>query len=118
MARGVEDTTASRGLTVLISNSARDSDREKAYLRLFSEQRMAGVIVVPHDQFAEGLHQIRSGGVPVVVVDRAETGDEAISVAVDDVTGGELAAQHLIALGHRNLAFVGDESAAVPSTTG
>jgi len=114
IARGVEDTTTARGLTVLISNSARDTEREKTYLRLFSEQRVAGLIVVPHDQFAEGLHRIRSGGVPVVVVDRAETGDQGLSVAVDDVTGGQLAAQHLIGLGHRHLAFVGDEGAAVP----
>ena len=99
---------------MLISNSARDTEREKTYLRLFSEQRVAGLIVVPHDQFAESLHQIRAGGVPVVVVDRAETGDQGLSVAVDDVTGGELAARHLIGLGHRHLAFVGDEAAALP----
>jgi LacI family transcriptional regulator len=114
IAHGVEDTTAAQGLTVMISNSARNTEREKTYLRLFSEQRVAGLIVVPHDQFAEGLHRIRSGGVPVVVVDRAETGDEGFSVAVDDVTGGELAGRHLIGLGHRHIAFVGDEAAAVP----
>lgn len=114
MAHGVEDTTADKGLTVLISNSARDLEREKTYLRLFSEQRVAGLIVVPHDGSAEGLHQVRAGGVPVVVVDRAESGDQGMSVAVDDITGGELAARHLIELGHQHIAFVGDESAAAP----
>ena len=114
VARGVEDTTSSRGLAVLISNSARDIERERTYLRLFSEQRMAGLIVVPHDDFADGLHRIRSGGVPVVVLERAETGAQQMSVSVDDVTGGELAGRHLISLGHRDLAFVGDENAAAP----
>ncbi len=114
VARGVEDTTSSRGLAVLISNSARDIERERTYLRLFSEQRMAGLIVVPHDDFADGLHRIRSGGVPVVVLERAESGAEQMSVSVDDVTGGELAGRHLISLGHRRLAFVGAESAAAP----
>lgn len=114
VARGVEDTTAEHNWTVLISNSARDSARERTYLRLFSEQRVAGLIVVPHDQFADGLHRIRAGGVPVVVVDRAETGKQGMSVAVDDVTGGEHAAEHLIGLGHRHIAFVGDEGAAAP----
>ena len=114
LARGVEDTTTTEGWSVLISNSARDVEREKTYVRLFSEQRVAGLIVVPHDHFAEGLHQIRSGGVPVVVVDRAETGDTGMSVAVDDVTGGELVARHLIGLGHRHFAFVGDEAEAAP----
>ena len=71
VARGVEDTTSSRGWTVLLSNSARDSEREQTYLRLFAEGRLAGLIVVPHDRFAEDLHRIRSGGAPVVVVDRA-----------------------------------------------
>jgi LacI family transcriptional regulator len=114
VAHGVEDATADQGMTVLISNSARDIEREKTYLRLFAEQRVAGVIVIPHDEYSEGLHRIRSGGMPVVVVDRAETGDGAMSVAVDDVAGGELAAWHLIELGHRHLAFVGDEALAIP----
>lgn len=114
VAHGVEDATAARGMTVLISNSARDIGRETTYLRLFAEQRVAGVIVTPHDQFSEGLHRIRAGGIPVVVVDRAETGDDRLSVAVDDISGGEMAAAHLLDLGHRRLAFVGDETLAVP----
>ncbi len=114
IARGVEDTTKDRGWNVVISNSARDLEREKTYLRLFNEQRVAGLIVVPHDQSGEELHQIRSGGAPVVVVDRLETGDHGLSVSIDDVAGGVLAARHLIALGHQHIAFVGDEAAAAP----
>lgn len=114
VARGVEDATSDAGWTVLISNSGRDLEREKTYLRLFAEGRVAGLIVVPHDHFGEQLHRIRAGGVPVVVVDREETGADEMSVAVDDVTGGALAARHLLDLGHRHLAFVGDEAAAAP----
>lgn len=110
----MEDTTADHGWTVLISNSARDSERENTYLRLFSERRVAGLIVVPHDRFAEGLHQVQAIGLPVVVVDRDEAGEPGMSVAVDDIAGGELAARHLIELGHRHLAFVGDEESAGP----
>lgn len=114
VARGVEDYTSSRGWAVLISNSARDSQREETYLRLFAERRVAGLIVVPHDQFGEQLERIRAGGMPVVVLDRRQTGGDGMSVAVDDVAGGELAARHLLELGHRHLAFVGDEGAAAP----
>ncbi len=114
IARGVEDATTRMGMTVLISNSARDLDREQTYLRLFSEQRVAGVIVIPHDEYSEGLHQIRAGGMPVVVVDRAESEDHTMSLAVDDAAGGALAARHLIGLGHRHLAFVGEENLAIP----
>ena len=113
VARGVEDTTASRDWTVLISNSARDPEREKTYLRLFAERRLAGLIVIPQDPLSDDLRRMLSSGTPVVVVDRAESG-EGMSVAVDDVTGGALAVKHLIDLGHRHIAFVGDETAAGP----
>jgi LacI family transcriptional regulator len=114
MARGVEEVTRNGGWNVLLSNSARDLDRERIYLRLFSEARVAGLIVIPHDEHADGLHQIRAGGVPVVVLDRAEDGEHALSVSVDDVAGGRLAAQHLLELGHRRIAFMGDPNAATP----
>ena len=44
---------------------------------------------------------------PVVLVDR---GHERIpSITIDDVEGGRMAAEHLLALGHRRIAFLGDE---------
>lgn len=114
MAKGVEQATEGPGWNLLLANSARHLERERTYLRLFAEARVAGLIVIPHDEYAEGLHRIRSGGVPVVIVDRAETDDASLSVAVDDVHGGWLVARHLIELGHRQLVFVGDETAATP----
>lgn len=114
MARGVEDYAIERGWNVLIANSARDLRREQSYLRVFTEARVAGVIVVPHDEFSDGLHRVRAGGMPAVVVDRLETGQGNISVAVDDRRGGWLAGRHLVDLGHRHIAFVGDESTATP----
>ena len=45
--------------------------------------------------------------VPVVLVDR---GHERIpSITIDDEEGGRMAAEHLLALGHRRIAFLGDE---------
>ncbi|WP_326719854.1 LacI family transcriptional regulator [Streptomyces sp. NBC_00243] len=108
MARGVEDWTFDRGWPVLVSNSARSSEREAAYLRLFLERRVAGLIVVPHQDSTEQLIDLRRQGIPSVVVDRAEFGEEGMSVALDDVKGGALAVDHLLDLGHRSIAFLGD----------
>lgn len=114
MAKGVEDAAEAAEMTLLISNSGRSIERERTYLRVFSEHRMAGAVVIPHDQFSEELHQIRAGGMPVVLLDRSDSRDGVLSVGVDDVVGGRLAAQHLLDLGHRRLLFVGDESLALP----
>jgi LacI family transcriptional regulator len=53
------------------------------------------------------MQALHNRGTPVVLVDRDATGTPFSSVAVDDVAGGRLAADHLCATGRRKLAFVG-----------
>jgi LacI family transcriptional regulator, galactose operon repressor len=48
----------------------------------------------------------RAGHVPTVLVDRRS--DAVPSVSIDDETGGRLATEHLLELGHTRIAFVGD----------
>lgn len=114
IARGVEDRTSGEQWTVLMSNSARDTAREQRYLREYAERRVAGLIVIPNDEGREKHHQLRHGDIPMVVVDRAESGVNTLSVAVDDISGGRLQADHLLTHGHRRIAFVGDPDTARP----
>lgn len=108
VARGVEDWTFARGWAVLISNSARQVERESMYLDLFVERRVDGVIVVPNGDLSERLIDIRRRGIPCVMVDQLDSGEESMSVSLDDVHGGELAVAHLLELGHRRIAFAGN----------
>ena len=113
IARGVEERTG-ESWTVLMSNSARDTARESRYLREYASRRVAGLIVIPNDEATEPLHQLWHADIPLVLVDRVETDPSTLSVSVDDRTGGGLAADHLLGLGHRRVAFVGDPEAALP----
>ncbi len=114
IARGVEDRTVDEQWTVLMSNSARDTAREQRYLREYAERRVAGLLVIPNDQVSEADHQLRHDDIPMVVIDRAEHGPDDLSVAVDDLVGGGLQADHLDRLGHRRIAYVGNPEAALP----
>ena len=108
LARGAEDRAAAAGLTVLLGNSDQASARESAYLDLFEEQRVHGVLISPlDDDSTEQLQRLRRRGTPTVLVDRQTDDRSFSSVAVDDVFGGHLAASHLIDQGRRRLAFVG-----------
>ena len=49
---------------------------------------MAGVIVVPHDEFDEALHDVGTGGMPAVVIDRLETGRGNISESMIGTADG------------------------------
>ena len=107
VARGAEERAAAEGLAVLLGNSDHLRDREDAYLDLFREQRVNGVLLTPTARDAWPIERLRAAGIPVVLVDAEDHERRVPSVAVDDVEGGFLAAAHLLALGRRRLAFVG-----------
>lgn len=111
VARGAEDRAAEDGMTVLLGNSDEKPERERAYLDLFEEQRVHGVLVSPVDDDLPRLERLRSRGTPVVLVDRQAPELGFPSVAVDDVAGGRLAAQHLLERGRRRIAYVGGPAA-------
>ncbi|RKR76593.1 LacI family DNA-binding transcriptional regulator [Frondihabitans australicus] len=107
LARGAEDRAADDGLSVLLGNSGGDRTRESGYLDLFEKQRVSGVLLSPLGDSVARLRQLRERGIPSVLVDRAAPGSPFSSVSVDDVSGGRIAAGHLLDTGRRRLAFVG-----------
>ncbi|AYF99413.1 LacI family transcriptional regulator [Protaetiibacter intestinalis] len=106
IARGAEDEAAEHGVAVLLGDSDENTAREAAYLDLFEEQRVRGVLVSPLGDLRERLERLRANGTPVVLVDRKAEGEALSSVSVDDVAGGRTAVAHLLAGGRRRIAFV------------
>lgn len=106
VARGAEARAADDGMTILLGNSDETRAREDAYLDLFREQRVNGVLITPTSDDLGMLDRVRGAGIGVVLVDREAPGHGFASVSVDDVEGGLLAARHLLSLGRRRIAFV------------
>ena len=107
VARGAEDRAAEDSMTILLGNSDENVDRERAYLDLFEEQRVHGVLISPLGDDETRLQRLRGRDTPVVLVDRVSEDRTLSSVSVDDVVGGELAVRHLLETGRRRIAFVG-----------
>ncbi len=107
VARGAEDRAARERLTVLLGNSDENADREKAYLDLFEEQRVHGVLISPVGEESSRLERLHRRGIPTVLVDRQTDDERFSSVSVDDDAGGYLAVRHLLDTGRRRIAFVG-----------
>jgi LacI family transcriptional regulator len=106
LARGAEDRAAEFGLSVILGNSDEDANRETAYLDLFEEQRVHGVLISPRAEIGERLSRLRDRGIPAVLVDRSGDDGGFSSVSVDDVAGGRLAVEHLLDRGRTRIAFV------------
>lgn len=107
---GVEEVTDGRGSVVTVANSGDRQDREQRHLGVFLEQRVQGLLITPiaHDERPSiAFRRFTERGIPVVLVDRRATDASMCSVAVDDVSGGRMAGQHLVEIGRERVAFLG-----------
>ncbi|WP_405097652.1 LacI family DNA-binding transcriptional regulator [Micromonospora sp. NBC_01412] len=108
VARGAERVVEASGGMLVVCNSGEDPARERRQLELLEEQRVRGVLITPVTSGdMPDLDRLAARGIPVVLVDRGAGRPARCSVAVDDVLGGRLAAEHLIERGHRRIAYIG-----------
>lgn len=107
VARGVEDAATEVDHLVILCNSAGIQSREDRQLRLLEEQRVAGVLMTPVAKNPSRLYrEIRGRGTPIVLLDRRSSRKDQCSVAVDDISGGRMAAEHLAMAGHRRIGLI------------
>ena len=107
LARGVEEVANAAGLAVILCNSDGQPAKEAAHLEVLTEQRVQGVLITPTAELSAEIDTLRTRGTPVVLVDRRASGPDMCALAVDDVLGGRLAADHLLEAGHERIAFIG-----------
>jgi LacI family transcriptional regulator len=107
VALGAENVADEHKHSFILANSAEDSGREQAYLDLFEQQRVQGILITPFGDVLQRLEAMRARGIPSVLVDRLAGADRFCSVSVDDVAGGRMAMAHLLGAGSLRPAFVG-----------
>ncbi|WP_117212052.1 LacI family DNA-binding transcriptional regulator [Allorhizocola rhizosphaerae] len=105
--RGAEQVVERAGGMLVVCNSGEDLAREQRHLDALEEQRVRGLLITPVGRSSKRVERLVKRGIPVVLVDRGSGEANRCSVAVDDVMGGRLAADHLAKAGHRRIAFVG-----------
>ncbi len=104
--RGMEAAAAARDYDLIVYNVETPAKRDAIFRATADSRRVDGLLVISLTPGDDDVERWRNAGVPVVLVD---TQHPALpSIVVDDVQGGYRAGQHLIELGHRRIAFVGD----------
>lgn len=108
LARWVEGRAAELGYGLVLCNTYRNPERERDYAEAFMAQGIKGVILGSVLAAHEHLVPLVARGMAVVSLDRACTSDELRRdvVSVDNHLAGAMAAEHLISLGHRHIAFI------------
>jgi DNA-binding LacI/PurR family transcriptional regulator len=106
---GIEQTANDHGYSVFLADSNADPERERKVVRAFAERRVDGIIVTSSRVGALYLPMLEEMQVPIVLVNDQYPGAFVHSVMISNLAGMRAASEHLIALGHRRIAYLGDE---------
>jgi LacI family transcriptional regulator len=108
LAVGIERALAGAGTVPFLANTGESPARQAQVMKAMREHGAAGFILCPAlGTDAAFLGEVAGWRLPVVTVMRRVPGARASHVGPDNRTGAERAAAHLLALGHRRVAFLG-----------
>lgn len=108
--RAVEDVAHEHGAIVLTASLDGDQQRERRLVELFLARGADGLVLMSSADDHRYLERELRAGTSMVFVDRPPGGVETDCVLTTDRSGSTEAVRHLIAAGHRNIAFLSDSA--------
>jgi DNA-binding LacI/PurR family transcriptional regulator len=105
---GIEECCNDHGYSVILANSNADPDRERNVVQAFYERRVDGIVVTSSRVGALYIPLLSEMRVPIVLVNNQHPGEFVHSVMIENVQASREATNHLIQLGHRRIAYLGD----------
>ncbi|MCJ7725491.1 MAG: LacI family transcriptional regulator [Acidimicrobiia bacterium] len=107
--RGLADAVNGTEFDLVLFDVENLDQRDRRFAMAGRSDRAAGVVIVSLGAPDDLVEQLAKASVPVVFLDRHVEG--LPNVHIDDREGGRVATEHLLSLGHRRIAFVGDDDA-------
>ena len=101
----VEEEARSKGYSLMILQSANNTETESANLKFCKLNRVAGIMVALSSDTSDfsGFSRLEESGIPVVFFDKVPDSQEFTSVCVADADAGAMAAKAIIAKNRRNV---------------
>ncbi len=107
LVKSIEAAAFEQGYDVVLSNTNYDPARTSNYVRRLIERQVAGVALMTSELDMTLVDELASRQVPVVFLDLDAPGVNMSNLCIDYAAGIEAAVRHLVALGHREIAFIG-----------
>ncbi|MGH9354109.1 MAG: LacI family DNA-binding transcriptional regulator [Terriglobia bacterium] len=105
---GIEEAANRHGYSVFLAQSNAEPDREIKVVHSFAERRVDGIVVTSSRVGSLHLQLLSKMKVPIVLVNNQHPGEAVHSVMIQNVEASRQVTQHLIRLGHRRIAYIGD----------
>lgn len=114
--RGIEETLCELGFSFSLASTGNNKQKEEECLKRLLEQDISGVIVEPTKSARTNVNlkyyqELDRRNIPYIFLHAAYPDLDSAYIIMDDVKGGFLATQHLLELGHRDVAgiFLADD---------
>lgn len=103
--RGIEVAAQAAGYSVLLCDSSEDRAIEERHFSALFSRRVDGVILACCVN-SRANELVARRNIPVIFIDRLPPSRAVNSVCTDNVAAGQLAAEHLIGLGHKRIGML------------
>ena len=104
--RGFEALAERQQYDLLVTSTDYETARMTACLRRMLERKVDGVAMMTSEMDVGLIKELSRRGVPIVFMDVGQVGPRMSHVAIDYGHGIQQAVDHLVELGHRQIAFI------------
>jgi DNA-binding LacI/PurR family transcriptional regulator len=106
---GVDSVLHPAGYSLFIASTHMERQREKEVVQAMVQRGVDGVILLAPQFSEEQCHLLKTYGLPMVMVNNEGAGECQYLIYNDDEYGARLVTKYLIDLGHRKIAYLGNQ---------
>lgn len=110
LVKSIEMAAFERGYDVVLANTNYDAERTSNYVRRIIERKVAGVALMTSELDMALIDELARRDVCVVFLDIGSAGERMSNLVVNYGLGIKEAIQHLVSLGHEQIAYISGPS--------
>ncbi|MHB8278338.1 MAG: LacI family DNA-binding transcriptional regulator [Candidatus Humimicrobiaceae bacterium] len=106
MGKRIEDILFSLNYNTIFCNTDYNTHKELAIINNMRSKNVDGVLIVPVDRNNININKFVQSRIPTIILDRKISGNELITITVENEVGVYEATKYLLDLGHRNIGYI------------
>ena len=103
--RGINEVLSQNGYSMILCDTQNDPQRERMYLQQLAQRQVSGVILSSARDDEASVGEYAGRGLRFVTLDQKIEDIDCPSINFDSRAGARMATEHLLAMGHRRIAF-------------
>ena len=108
LVNSISDYITTAGYCLMLGVTGFDAKKEGLLLKEFTKKGVDGIIFITENEKVKQIFENTGQSIPIVMIANETDYENIDYIKIDDSFGVELAVNHLIRLGHKKIAYIGD----------